>query len=199
MANNASKKVLNLTLRRQDQILTFWTSYEGIRWRFTSTFGFGAVASLFISQNQKDPEVVIVALIALFGLSICSIFCQIRIYGVLRSLWKKMITLQIIEIRELKNLGELSGFSSEQEQAFYFPQPLSSQIRLLSNTGLSCSAFALLASLAVYSATRLTQIDILWSACIAVLFFLIMLAAITWMLVNTNKFHPEAKTRHVQI
>lgn len=193
-----SDRFLNLTLRRQDQILAFWKSYEGIRWRFTSTFGFGAVASLLVSQSQKETETVIVSLIALFGLSVCSIFCQLRIYGVLRSLWAKMIALQVLEIQELKKLGELSTLSCEQEQAFYFPQPLSSKIRLLSNTGLSCSAFALLATLAVYSTIRLTRIPIFWSTCIAVFFFLITLSTIAWMLVNTNKFHPGAKVSHIQ-
>lgn len=192
------EKILNIASHRHTQMLNFWQCMEGIRWRFTSTFGIGAIVALFLSVDQVDNEKSLVALIVLFCLSIASIICQLRVYGVLTSMWRKMIILQRLELERLKETGQFPSISLEDEIAFYFPQPISPKIRLFSVTGVSCSAFGLLSTLAIYLSMRLFSLPILWSTLAAGIFLLICLTLVSSLLSKSVEISHQSKPAKVK-
>jgi hypothetical protein len=192
-------KVLAVVSRRHSYMLDFWQSMEGIRWRFTSTFGVGAIVALFLSIDQLDREKSLVPLVVLFTLSVASIICQLRVYGVLHSVWQKMILLQKLEIDTLKNLGSFPAMTEENERAFYFPQPLPSKIRLASITGVSCSVFVLLATLAIYLCMRLFNLSILWSLLISGIFLSIAFILVIIGLNKSSEYHYQSTPSEKQL
>ncbi len=188
-----NEKVFTSISNRQTQMMDFWKAMEGIRWRFTSSFGVGAIVALFLSIDQIDPEKSLVPVIILFILSIASIICQLRIYGVLASVWQKVILLQKLEMRMLENLAQFPNLTEDEERAFYFPQPLPSKMRLVSITGTSCSVFIMLAALALYLFMRIFKLAIFQSLLFSGVFFIAILIIVIFALNKSMELAHQSK------
>ncbi len=142
-----------LALRaRIDQHLKFFDTLERIRWQFTAAFGAGAsVAAYFATQSGANTKTASVALLLLFGLCVAGLVTQFRIFALIVVIWKRMLTLQSVEIGFLRD--SMGREAKLLQDSMLFPRLgvfNNGLLRLLTVGMASCSLFALLFAIAVW-------------------------------------------------
>src|SRR6185503_15400311 len=89
------RQTLGALRGRIDQHLKFFDTLERIRWQFTSAFGVGTGLGLFIALvGEPSTAKKLVGHCLVVGLALAAIATQIRIYGLVVVLWKRILKLQ---------------------------------------------------------------------------------------------------------
>lgn len=104
------EKLIEVLLRHQDQHQKMYDSLEGIRWKFITSFGFGAGLALFFSPKGSLPDesqdILFLSLAIVVIVSFAALITQIRIYGLLYAIFRQIGHLQE---REEKLLAMLTN------------------------------------------------------------------------------------------
>lgn len=136
---------------RIDQHLKFFDTLERIRWQFSTAFGAGAGAAIFFAADDKTSgRTACIALLLVFGFSAAGLIVQLRIFGLITVLWKRMLVLQSKEFEILRDgIGSETG---NLQKALSFPRLgalNSGMFRVLTVSMASCFLFSLLFGIAV--------------------------------------------------
>lgn len=105
------EKQLEALSRHQDQQKAMFDSLEGIRWKFITSFGFGAGFALFFSSKsfiyEENQRILFLSLVVVIIVSLASLVTQIRTYSLICATWHQIGLLQAEEAKLLHKLYDL--------------------------------------------------------------------------------------------
>jgi hypothetical protein len=141
---------------RIDQHLKFFDTLERIRWQFTTAFGAGAGAAVFLAvDDSASLKKRVISLVIVMGFSVAGLVVQLRISSLISVLWKRMLVLQSKEYEMLP--VQIKGEAIELQKALAFPRlgVLNNGVLRVLNVGMvSCFLFSVLFGIAVALAVQ---------------------------------------------